>query len=595
MSLPYPRVGDLGLIGDRRTAAIVDRHASILWYSPYRFDGNSVFVGLLEPDRGAWTVRLPGATPARRRYVGAGAILETVFAAGGTEFTVTDWMTMGDAPSDLLCRAFSPPPADATIVLDLRSGYGQRRLAPRLVGSAAVFENGMHVFASEPLRLEPKGIAWTQPRGRAGWAVLASGARDPPRPDDIAAWRAATVRRWDELAATTTYHGPYEAEVRASLRALRLLVFEPTGAIVAAATLGLPEVIGGKRNYDYRYTWLRDTAMVVRALLRTAERSDEGARFLRLVAGSQLETERNPPDPVVTIYGRTVPPEFNPRLSGYKHSAPVRIGNRAREQLQIGALGNFLIAASAIFRHRRACQHWDVVETIANAVVRYWHEPDAGIWESPEPRHYTTSKVFAACGLEAIAPFAPPHERARYTAAAQAIREFVMTRCRTPDGAFAAFEGSEGVDVTSALFPMWSFCPADSDAMLASMHILQRDYERDGLFRREDETPESEYEGAFLPGSFWVAQHWAGRRDYDRARYYVEAGLAHANDLGLFAEEIDQSSGRALGNLPLGMSHASFLNAAADIAEGEAGGNRQAASERTGRPKGRPVRAASPR
>jgi GH15 family glucan-1,4-alpha-glucosidase len=391
------------------------------------------------------------------------------------------------------------------------------------------------------------------------------------KPRHIQAWKQATLERWHELARTTTYEGPCAARVNAALRQLRLLVFEPTGAIVAAPTGGLPEVIGGQRNYDYRYSWLRDTAMIVRALLRSAARSSEAEHFLNFVARSR-EHARNPPlDAVVTVDARPVPEESNPPLVGYEGSAPVRIGNRAGSQLQLDALGNFLIAAGLIYRERGRRPHWEVTQAIADFVASRWREPDSGIWESPTRRPYTSSKVFAACGLQAVAPFADVRRGARYQETADEIRGYVMGRCLTAEGAFATFEGAHGVDISAALFPIWSFCAPDAPQMQATVRALQRDYERDRLLRRDDRTPQSGREGAFLPGTFWMAHYWACRGDADQARAYIDAGLAQANDLGLLPEEVDWQSGRALGNIPLGMTHASFLNAVADLAALETG------------------------
>ena len=577
MSTRFPPLGDLASIGDRRTAALIDREATVCWYSPHRIDHPSLFNALLDPRRGAWRVSLPGATPRSRRYIGASAVLETRLALYDAELVVTDWLTMGrSARPGLFCRTFSRAPGDVTILLDAWPG-GRHRGLPVLVDGVAVFEDGLHLFASQPLKVDDRGVHWTLPRGQAGWAVLSDGACDRPRAEDLDAWKTATIERWEELGAKTTYDGPYRAEVAASLRQLRLLVYEPTGAIAAAITAGLPEVLGGRRNYDYRYSWLRDTGMVVRALLKTASAGAEGEAFLSFIALAREHASRPPLDVVVAVDGRPVPEESSPPLVGYEHSHPVRIGNRAGKQRQLGSYGNLLLAADQVYRKRAARPHWDTVESVADFLVAHWREPDSGLWESPKKRQYTASKVFAACSLETIAPFADPSRREVYRQTAKAIRGYVMRHCLTREGAFAAFAGSQGVDVSAALFPVWSFCAPDSPEMTATLHVLHRDYERGGLFKREDETPQSALEGAFLPGTFWIAQYWAARGDAALACRYIEAGLAHANDLGLFPEEVDWQTGRGLGNLPLGMTHASFLNAVADLA---AMGARTAAREK---------------
>lgn len=561
----------LAPIGDQRTAALVGRDATVWWYPAHRFDGPPLLLGLLDPDKGGWRIGLPGGRSGPRRYLGESGVLETRLDTDDGSLTVTDWMNLGrEVQPGLLCRTFSQAPADTRIVFEGWLDYGRARAVPQLVGGAAAFPDGMHLFASHPLRRDGESVvSWTLPRGEEGWAVLSDGPCERPSREEVERWREATMARWTELAQRTTYQGPYERQVADTLRQLRLLVFEPTGAVAAAATAGLPEVLGGKRNYDYRFSWLRDTAMVVRAMLRSAPAGEEGEAFLGFVARAHQHARRRPLDTMSAVDGWPVPPESTPPLAGYAGSYPVRIANRARKQLQLGAYGCLLMAAGSVFRARGARDHWPLVRDVAEFLLENWRRSDAGVWESSEQRQYTASKVFSACGLEAILPFADPDERQRYGKAAQLIREHVFRHHLRSDGAFATFAGADGVDVTSALYPVWSFCPADCPQMTASVAALERDYRREGLLRRDDRTPQSQLEGAFLPATFWLAQYWSVRNDPQRARYYIEAGLRHANDVGVLAEEVEWRGGGALGNLPLGMTHASFVNAVIDLAECE--------------------------
>jgi GH15 family glucan-1,4-alpha-glucosidase len=567
-----PPLAELAPIGDRRTIALVDRDATIGWYAAHRLDRSALLLGLLDPSKGGWRVELPGGSRGPRRYVGDSGVLETRLDSAGGSLTVTDWMNLGrEVRPGVLCRSFSRAPATTTIVFEGWRDWGRARAVPQIVGGAAVFDDGLHLFASHPLRREHAGVvSWTLPQGESGWTVLANGPCERPRHEEIERWREATLARWSELATRTSYEGPYRQAVTDSLRQLRLLVFEPTGAVAAAATAGLPEVIGGKRNYDYRYSWLRDTAMVVRAMLRAAPGGEEGEAFLRFVAATHDRARRKPIDIVMTVDGWPVPAESSPPLAGYAGSQPVRIGNRARKQLQLGAYGCLLLAAGSVLRAHGAREHWPFISDVAEFLTESWRQSDSGVWESSERRQYTASKVFAVCGLEAILPFADPKERRRYGEAAQRIRRHVLRHHLTSEGAFATFAGSDGVDVTSALFPVWSFCAPDCPQMMASVRTLERNYQRDGLFRRDDRTPESDREGAFLPATFWLAQYWTARGDTRRARHYIEAGLRHANDIGVLAEEVDWRGRGALGNLPLGMTHASLVNSIIDLAEHEA-------------------------
>jgi GH15 family glucan-1,4-alpha-glucosidase len=571
MSARPPLLADLAPIGDRRTSALVGRDAAIRWYTPHRFDGPALLLGLLDEAKGGWRIELAECRPGARRYMGDSAVLETQLHGGGGSLTVTDWMNLGrEVRPGALCRSFSRAPSDIRVVFEGWRDWGRSRAFPQLVGDAAVFDDGMHLFASHPLHRQGNGaVCWTLPRGEQGWAVLSDGPGERPKREDLESWRETTIARWAELARRTAYEGPYDREVTDSLRQLRLLVFEPTGAVAGAATAGLPEVLGGKRNYDYRYCWLRDTAMVVRAMLRAAPAGQEGEAFLRFVAQAREHARHPPLDIMSAVDGRPVPAQSTPPLPGYADSHPVRIANRARNQLQLGAYGGFLLAAASVFRAHGERDHWPLVREVADFLVRNWQRSDSGVWESSEPRQYTASKVFVVCGLEAILPFAGPRERRLYGKTAQVIREHVFRHHLTTEGAFATFAGTNGVDVTSALFPVWSFCPPDCPQMIASVRVLERNYLRDGLLRRDDRTPQSELEGAFLPATFWLAQYWSVRNDAERARSYIEAGLRHANDVGVLPEEVEWQGGRALGNLPLGMTHASLVNAVVDLAECE--------------------------
>ena len=572
MSAQLPALTDLATIGDRRTSALVGREATIWWYTAHRFDGTALLLGLLDPAKGGWRVELPAGRPGPRRYLGESGVLETEVHAEGGTLGVTDWMNLGrEAQPGVLCRRFSRAPAPTRIVFEGWRDWGRARAAPQLVGGAAVFEDGMHLFASHPLRREADGVVvWTLPQGEEGWSVLADGPCERPRREQVEGWRDATLARWAQLARRTSYDGPYRGVVADALRQLRLLVFEPTGAVAAAATAGLPEVLGGKRNYDYRYSWLRDTAMVIRAMLRTAPAGREGEAFLSFVAQAHARPRGRPLDIVMAVDGWPVPKESRPPLAGYADSHPVRIGNRARKQLQLGAYGSLLLAAGSVFRAHGERDHWSLVREIADFLVEHWERSDSGVWESSKRRQYTASKVFAACGLEAIVPFADPRERRRYGEAAQRIRQHVFRHHLTREGAFASFVGTDGVDVTSALFPVWSFCPPDCPQMLASIRVLERDYERQRLLRRDDRTPQNELEGAFLPATFWLAQYWAVRNERGRAQSYIDTGLRHANDVGVLPEEVDWAGGGALGNVPLGMTQASLINAILDLAECDA-------------------------
>nr|WP_255523478.1 glycoside hydrolase family 15 protein [Nodosilinea sp. LEGE 06152] len=383
---------------------------------------------------------------------------------------------------------------------------------------------------------------------------------------EIKGWLGQTLERWRDIAAHATYHGPYEKQVAESIRALRLLTFEDNGGIIAAPTTSLPEVIGGERNYDYRYVWLRDAGMIVSALTRAGSDGTDERRFLDFICGYDRDSDHQPLMPFSTLDGESPSSETPLDLVGYRHSAPVMIGNVAKDQLQLDAYGNVLLAAKLIYKHFDTREHWSLVAEIADFLSDHWHEPDYGIWEEQEKHQYTSSKVVVACGLRFIADVAESDAQARrWREAEQAIREFVAQHCLTSEGAYAVVAGGEDVDVTAALFPVWAYTAADSPEMVATMKALERDYATGHLYRRHLKTFDSQREGAFLAGTLWVAQYWVMRQDLQRAQAIMDAALEFANDLGLFAEEADPQTGAMLGNFPQTFVHAAFIGAAIDL------------------------------
>ncbi len=572
----YPRIADLGIIGDRHTAAVVTNAGEIVWYCPGRFDAPSLLGGLLDPAvAGSWRVDLPGAKPALRRYLDEGAVLETTLHHPGGRFGITDWMTLPrpGVPRGMLCRTFTAAPGALHLVLTPRPDYGHRVPSLRqATPNRVVIDDRFHLHASHPSSIRGASIETRVPKGERAWAVLsdAAAATAMVGEAELGRWLSATRDGWGELAGRCAYDGPYREQVRASLRALRLLVYEETGAITASVTTSLPEVIAGKRNYDYRYTWLRDSGMIVRALTRFEPEGHEARRHLGFVAGLRDTGYRKLLDPVSAIGGERVPMQSRLKLAGYRRSRPGFIGNRAAKQLQLGSLANFLLGARETYERVAPREHWETVAATADFLAANWARRDCGIWEERPPRQFTASKVFTACALEGLAKFASDPARAEaYRATAGEIRAYVARSCRTRAGGYAAIAGTNAADISAALFPVWGYTAPDDPAMEAAIRELERTYCSGGsLYHRHLEKARAQRrEGAFLAGTFWIAHYWVARGDLGRAGRMIDAGLRHANDLGLFPEEIDPRSGRMLGNMPLGLVHASFLSAVADYDE----------------------------
>ena len=557
----------LGLIGNRRTAAAIDSRGTVVWYCPGRFDRPSLFAALLDPDGGSWTVHLPGAAALRRRYLGESAVLQTVLQdQQGGELELTDWMPLG-APS-AICRRLSPAPAPVTVEVGARPSYGQREPRVQCHGDAVAIDGRHFLYASERPEIDAGSVRYRLAPGRSAWFVLADEPLARAGKADLDRWQQETLRRWDELHWHTRYAGPYEREVKDSLRALRLLTYEDSGGVVAAATLGLPEVPSGERNYDYRYVWLRDAGMIVSALTRAGSDGVEERRFLEFQCQARAHYRGAVPfPPFVSVRGETVPPLETLPWQGYRGSRPVLRGNGARDQLQLDGLSNLLLAAKLVYNRYRTREHWPVVREVADFLAGHWREPDHGIWEEPLRAQYTTGKVITACALGFVAEHADtPEQAARWRRTTDEIRAFVQGHCLTGDGAYAAVAGGEAVDVSAALYPVWNYCRPDSPEMLATMARLERDCSRDGLlYWRHLACFDARQEGAFLAGTLWVAQYWVMRRDLERAERILRAALRYANDLGLFAEEGGPAGEDMLGNFPQAFVHAALIGLVIDL------------------------------
>lgn len=561
-----PDIAEFGVIGDRHTAALIDRCGQVLWYCPGRFDRPSLLAGLLDSERGGrWAPRLPEASFADRHYLEDSGILRTRLTTPAGDLTFTDWMPMGrDLPRGI-CRQISRAPGDMVLTLQPAPDYGRRPLRVRRQGAAVAIDEAHYLYASHPLDVQDGEVLFTLPAGQSGWACLLDDSSFDPSAAELDTWREASLATWREVASHATYKGPYEQQVANSIRALRLLTYEENGAIIAAPTTSLPEELGGRRNYDYRYVWLRDAGMITSALTRAGSDGTEERRFLTFICDSRRDIDGMPLAPFYTLDGELPLPEEPLPLTGYGGSRPVQIGNGAYSQLQFGGYGNVLLAAKIIYERFGTREHWSIIERLADYLAMHWREPDYGIWEEPEPRQYTTSKVIAAVGLEFIAEHAEDEDQAqRWRQAAAAIRRYVADECLNAKGAYAAVAGGEAVDISAALYPVWAYTEPDTPEMLATIEALERGYADGHLYRRHLERYDSKQEGAFLAGTLWMAQYWI-MRDVEQARTILEAVLQYANDLGFFAEEVDPETGQMLGNFPQTFVHASFIGAVHDL------------------------------
>lgn len=508
-------------------------------------------------------MELKGLAFDRREYLQDSALLQTHFAGNKGRLLLEDWMPLAGSFYGI-CRRLSRSPEPYTMRVSPRPDYGRR--SPLLARSSekhVSLEFDFHLYASHPLEINQESICCQVPAGENAWFLLAERALDKPEAL-LEESRDLTLKNWREVASHITYKGPYQEQVRKSLRLLRMLTYARNGGIIAAATTSLPEVIGGQRNYDYRYVWLRDAAMIVSALARAGSDGEEERRFLSFMC-SAMHRIPAPLVPMLTLDEQPAGREQELDFEGYRNSKPVRYGNGANSQLQLDANSNVIIAAKVIYNRYHTREHWDTVQRLANFLVKHWQEPDHGIWEETPRHQYTASKVITSISLQYIAEHtADKLEKKRWQDTAAQIRQYVEENCLTPDGAYAVYAGSEAVDVSAVLFPIWGFTQADSPVMCKTIEKLERDYGRNHLFYRHLVEYDSGKEGAFLAGTFWVAQYWVMRRNRGKAEQILDAALRFMNDVGIMPEEGNPQTGEWLGNLPQAFVLASLIGAVVD-------------------------------
>lgn len=550
---------ELALVGDRRSCALLDTQGTICWYCPGRFDAPSLFASLLDPGAGgAWQLSLHGLQFQKREYEGESALLRTYFTGSGGSCCLEDWMPLYGKFYGI-CRTLSPTPAGAQLQLTPRPQYARRTAVLQQRTDAHIsIDFDLHLYASHPLEVKADCIVCRVPAGEQAWFVLAEKVLADPEAE-LWSSRKETLDNWQEVARHITYKGPYEQEVRHSLRLLRLLTYAQNGGILAAATTSLPEVVGGSRNYDYRYVWLRDAAMIVSALARAGSDGEEERRFLDFICAA-MHRIKEPVVPMLTLDQQPAGAEQELALLGYKNSQPVRYGNGANHQLQLDANSNVLIAAKVIYNRYQTREHWETVQQMANYLVQHWQEKDHGIWEETQKHHYTSSKVIAAVSLEYISEHSEDEAEKRcWQETAKKIRKFVQEQCRTREGAYAAYAGSQAVDISAILFPVWGYTEADTETMLKTVEALEKHSCQNQLFRRHLVEFDAQEEGVFLAGTLWMAQYWVMRKEWEKVERILTAALRFMNDVGLMPEEGNPETGEWLGNLPQAFVHASLI------------------------------------
>jgi GH15 family glucan-1,4-alpha-glucosidase len=578
------------IIGDGRSAALVDRSGAVTWLAWPRFESPAVCAAILDPLRGGYVKLAPAAGgKADRAYIDSTNVLVSRFETRSGALRVVDFMALaGEAelrrtsfPEHELLRVAECVAGEVEVELeaDLRPEFGAVRRTLRADPALGVrLQRDRELFtlrATAPISLGAAGVARAHARLRAGEALTVSLSYDmeapavlPPLGEADAALRR-TVAAWREVAGRIRYRGPWRDEVVRSVLALELLSYAPSGAIVAAPTTSLPEKPHGDLNWDYRYCWLRDAALTVRALYG-AGCTDAAEPFTAWLLHT-TRLSRPALHVLYDVFGRPPPRErLVPGLAGHRGAWPVRVGNAAAHQEQLDVYGEVVDAVAQGVR-RGARLDGDtqaMLRGFGEEVCRRWLVPDAGIWEPREaPRLRTHSLVL---GWVALTRLLELHDRgalrvpaARFGRERDAIRRLVETRGfdRLLGSYVASLDGHE-VDAALLLLGWYGYDPPTSPRMRGTWRrIRERLSPRPGLLYRYEPSAAAG-EGAFGICSSWAVEHLArGGGSVEEAVAWLEGLLARANDVGLFAEEIHPRSGAALGNFPQGFTHVGVVNA----------------------------------
>jgi GH15 family glucan-1,4-alpha-glucosidase len=586
----YLPIRDYAAIGDGRTAALVGRDGAIDWLCLPDLDSPSVFAAVLDDTRGGRFALAPSVPfEARRRYLPDTNVLETTFVTSAGRARVTDAMTLplaGLSPYRELVRRVDGLSGRVPLrwTVEPRFAYGAR--TPRFASRAGVpvAADGRDAIAltawdvGDPVSTAAGlGGEFVTDAGSVGVLALAAAHQEPlvfPARADALARLEATARSWRDWASSRTYAGPWRDAVVRSALALKLLVFAPSGAIAAAVTTSLPEEMGGTRNWDYRFSWPRDAAFTLQALLALGCGGEAEAFFSWLLHASQLTHPRL--QVLYRLDGRSQARERALPLAGYRCSTPVRVGNAAATQLQLDVYGEVLLAASryADAAPQRDADHGARLADTADLVAAIWHDADAGIWEvRSNPAQFTQSKMMCAVALDcAVALAENGHVRdngvARWRREATRIRHFVETQCYSPRlGSYTRAAGDESVDAALLLGTLSGYDSADAPRLRGTVDAIRRELASGALVHRyvgDDGLPGDD--GAFVACSFWLAEALARQGQVDEAAAVMDELVEMANDVGLYAEEIDAETGAFLGNFPQGLSHLALINAAVAIA-----------------------------
>ncbi|WP_426362516.1 glycoside hydrolase family 15 protein [Streptomyces sp. E-08] len=590
------RIEDYALVGDLETAALVGTDGSVDWWCAPRFDSPACLAALLgDPGNGRWILAPVGnGRCTRRSYRGDTLVLDTVWETLSGTVRVTDFMPprcQGEGAARIV-RVVEGIAGRVAVRSELRVRFHHGSIVPwtrstdrRTVVSVAG-PDAAHLSCGPGVELdvtrERTRCEFTVTAGRKvafvlGWRPSHASAPAPASLVDVAAALGRTLAFWTDWAAALRYEGPAREAVIRSLLTLKALTYAPTGGIVAAATASLPESIGGRRNWDYRFCWLRDSTFTLSCLLRGGYRREALAWtdwLLRAVAGDPADLQ-----PLYGVEGQRRLAETNADwLPGYENSRPVRFGNAAFGQFQLDVYGEVLSTVYSAVRAGVSLDPaaWTLVASLLEYLGERWQEPDEGIWEVRGPRrHFVHSKVMAWVAADRAVRLARVAglrgSLARWQALRAELHAEICTRGWSEEqGSFTQYYGSRQVDATALLIPRLGFLPAADPRVLGTVRAMGR-LDDHGFLRRYGDVMDGGThelddlggtEGTFVACTFWYADALAMTGRADEARTVFERLLDVRNDVGLLAEEWDPVAGRQLGNMPQALSHVALVNTA---------------------------------
>ncbi|HEY0565611.1 MAG TPA: glycoside hydrolase family 15 protein [Terriglobales bacterium] len=595
----FKPISDYGVIGNTRTVALIDREGAIDWFCAPNFDSPPCFYPLLDPNEGGYCrLEAPGLLALGRRYVGDTAVLENTFATNKGNFTLTDFMPV-------IKDGFAGPTTGvAQIARIVRCTEGEvsfkfaiwpaKGFVHAHAGSDPVLANDMSRYAlpDRELTVEALGaklsvqgrettISGHLKQGECAEVLLSfSQPDDLTRRDieDVLWHEKRTLKFWNKWSKGLTYDGNYREQVIRSAITLKLCQFSPTGAIIAAPTTSLPERVGGEYNWDYRFTWLRDSTFTIVALLSLGA-VDEAMEFLKFLHATTLRLQDFLT--LFTIFGQKPLGELNlKRLRGYRESRPVRVGNAAMHQLQLDIYGELIYCIDLLLSHTELKEGrfsferdlWPMITQALDDVCSKWQQPDRGIWETRNaPRHFVYSQGMCWIALHRGIGIAERFQKKvadRWRKTCDEIHaDFHAKAYSEEKKSYVQAYGHDDLDASVLRLILLGMLDTKTERVRNTLQAIKSELTVDGFVLRNKNLDAAKVgEGAFLPCTFWYADCEALSENLEEARHSFERLLKCGNDLGLFSEEFDPTTGTMLGNFPQAFTHVALINSAVQLA-----------------------------